>query len=196
MQIYFNRIIKSIYLHLILIIIISTIAGHFYGENFNFDASTLYWAASTIAQTFGALLALTWAISMYHSKLVKENFMNLQTLANKKMNELAEMKKRNTPEFKAWFEISLESEKDKKENKEYLYTTFGKVTNITLVLIIMSIAILGLTHNFEMLYEKDFLYANRSIAGCFIFLFLFSGYCLVLIMNRMAHALSVYLHTF
>jgi len=196
MQIHLNGIIRSKYLHIILFMIISTIAGQYFGEIINFSASSLYWTASTIAQAFGALIALTWAVVIYHSGIMRERFMNLHFLANAKMNELTEINKRDTPEFKVWFDIFRESNEDKKKSKDYLFTQIANVTNVTLVLIIISIVVLGLTHHYEMLYQEDFLYANRSVAGIFIFLLLLSSYCLYLIIIGMVRALLEYQASF
>ena len=196
MQIHFNKIMRKKYLHLILIIIISTIAGQYLGEKINFSTSTLYWTASTIAQAFGALIALTWAVAMYHSGIMKERFMNLQVRANAEMNKLADMDRRDTPEFKVWFDVFRESQDDKKKSKDYLYYHMGNVTTVTLTLIIISIAVLGFTHHFEMLYQEDFLYANRSVASLFILLLLLSSYCLFLILRRMVQALVDYQASF
>jgi len=183
-----HRIIHSWITHYAIIYIITLIVAIIIGPLFVYNSDILYWLASTIAQGFGALIAIVWAIGLYQKKGIRERYDSLIKSANTNLNALSEAKESsNIREMKnVWYNLLRDTQNEKKENESKFYSQFGATLQSFALLIGSSLLIIIFN---PIIKEGNANYpqiASITMIWMGLILVIHSFYCLQLLINRIA----------
>jgi len=183
-----NKIIYSWITHYLIIFFITLIGAIVVSPLVVYNPDILYWLASTIAQGFGALIAIVWGIGLYQKKGITERYTRLIQAANANLNALADVEDLpKTREMKnVWYGLLRDTQNEKKENEGKFYSQFGAALQSFALLIGSSLLIIL----FNPIIKDWSIHHQRAASIVMVWIGLYlvfhSFYCLQLLINRIA----------
>lgn len=135
-------IVKKTITTIIIIVFFSGLFGYIFGFIFEFNMETLYWMTSTIAQLFGAFIAIFLALGFHMIQKIQNNYAQGMEAVNR-MGDL----QKNVDMQKQMIETYRETQENAQKNIDKLKNDIFQAVITIVFLILYSLIILTFTQS-------------------------------------------------